>query len=317
MALDVELNLVDVVDEIADVVEPAVLPQLRRFFARSTLAVDTGPWKPEVMAAYRNAFGLVVLDAVLVGEIVMGGRRCTELLLPGDVVAPWTEPATMLPLEATWHVAQAGHVAVLDRTFLAAATRWPGLVSCLAGRYGETHSRLAVHKSICQMPRVEDRVSLLLWHVAERIGHVTPEATTVPLALTHAELGHLVGAQRSTVTLALAELERQGALLRDADGTFALLGEAPAAARPPRRRPRRQAAGAAVATLPPTADRQGGLASPEFAALRERVHELGERYVATAERVLNELERSRVTRERSAALRERVMRQRERTREAS
>jgi hypothetical protein len=309
---DPELTLLDVVTEIADLVEPDVVPQLRRYFARATLTVQAGPWDDGVVAAFHGAFGLVVLDGVLARVCTIDGRRCTELLVAGDVAAPWVAPDTALPVDVAWRVVQRVRVAILDRAFLAATTRWPGLTACLAARYAETCARLAMHKSICQMPRVEDRVSLLLWHLSERVGRVGADGVIVPLPFTHAELGHLVGAQRSTVTLALAELTRRGVVDRRDDGVFLLKGRPPGhLERPARRRRPVQAAWPQAA---PAIARHTALAlpTPEFERLRARVDELGERHSAAVERVSTELERARVARARSIALRARVQAARDR-----
>ena len=305
MIADLELTLLDVVTEIADVVEPAVVPQLRRYFARSTATMDAGPWDEGIVAAFHGAFGLVVLDGVLARECTIAGRRCTELLVAGDVAAPWVAPETVLPVDVGWRVVQRARFAILDRAFLAATTRWPGLTACLAARYAETCARLAMHKSICQMSRVEDRVSLLLWHLSERVGRVAPDGIIVPLPFTHAELGHLIGAQRSTVTLALTELTRRGTVDRRDDGVFLLKGPPPDQLEPPARR-RRQARRAWPQTAPAIA-RHSALVvpTPEFERLRARVGELGERHNVAVERVANELERARAARARSAALRAR------------
>jgi hypothetical protein len=307
-----ELTLLDVVTEIGDIVEPPVVPQLRRYFARATVVLDVGPWDEAVVATFHGAFGLVVLDGMLARECTIDGRRCTELLVAGDVATPWVAPDTVLPVEVTWRVVQRARVAVLDRAFLAATTRWPGLTACLAARYAETCARLAMHKSICQMPRVEDRVSLLLWHLSERVGRVTSDGVHVPLSLTHAELGHLVGAQRSTVTLALADLARRRAVERRDDGAFLLKGRPPGhLQRSVRRRrvvpePWPQAA--------PAIARRSALVvpTPEFQRLRARVGELGERHNVAVERVTTELERARAARARSIELRARVQAERDR-----
>jgi hypothetical protein len=307
-----ELTLLDVVTEIADLVEPTVVPQLRRYFARATVTMDAGPWDEEIVTAFHGAFGLVVLDGVLARECTIDGRRCTELLVAGDVAAPWVAPDTALPVDVAWRVVQPIRVAILDRAFLAATTRWPGLTACLAARYAETCARLAMHKSICQMPRVEDRVSLLLWHLSERVGRVAADGMLVPLSLTHAELGHLVGAQRSTVTLALAELARRGAVERRDDGVFLLKGRSAGHLERPARH-RRPVPVAWPQTAPAIARHSAlGVPTPEFERLRARVDELGERHSVAVERVTTELERARVARARSIALRARVQADRDR-----
>lgn len=298
MALEAELTLLDVLPEIADVVDPAVVAQLRRFFARSTMTFPAGPWDDEAVPAARGAFGLVVLDGLLVRECVIEDRRGTEVLGPGDVAAPWIDGHSSLPIHAHWSVAQPTTVAVLDRAFLAASSRWPGLTACVVARYAETSARLAAHKAICQLPRVEDRVALVLWHLSERVGHVTRDGTTVPLPVTHAQLGHLVGAQRSTVTLALKDLASRGEVLRRDDGTFVLKGDPPVPHHDEQRRRRRRAAPAAAVARAAAAD------LPDLAALRARVEALGARHEVAVRHAADELERARIVRQRSAELRD-------------
>jgi hypothetical protein len=61
-----------------------------------------------------------------------------------------------------------------------------------------------------------------MWHLAERWGRMGPSGVVVPIELTHGALGRLVGARRPTVTLALGELARDGALVRRNDGSWVL-----------------------------------------------------------------------------------------------
>ena len=79
-----------------------------------------------------------------------------------------------------------------------------------------------MHAAIAQLGRVDLRVLALLWHLADRWGTVTPDGVVLPLRLTHALLGRLVGAQRPTVTLALAQLGGAGDVSRREDGAFVL-----------------------------------------------------------------------------------------------
>jgi hypothetical protein len=64
------------------------------------------------------------------------------------------------------------------------------------------------------LPRVEQRVLGLFWHLAERWGKVRPEGVVVELALTHELIGQLIGAQRPTISLALGALADDGLLQR-------------------------------------------------------------------------------------------------------
>jgi CRP-like cAMP-binding protein len=73
-----------------------------------------------------------------------------------------------------------------------------------------------VQAAISQLPRVELRVLALLWQLADRWGRVTPLGVEIDLELTHEALGRLIGAQRPTVSLALADLAEAGAVTRTA-----------------------------------------------------------------------------------------------------
>jgi CRP-like cAMP-binding protein len=62
-----------------------------------------------------------------------------------------------------------------------------------------------------------------MWLLAESWGLVTPTGTVLPIALTHAALGGLIGARRPTVTLALGNLSASGLVRREPRG-WLLLG---------------------------------------------------------------------------------------------
>jgi hypothetical protein len=76
---------------------------------------------------------------------------------------------------------------------------------------------------------VDERLLLLLWHMADRWGRVTPHGVSLSLRLTHELLADLIAVQRPSVTLSLQQLERQGRIARDS-GKILLLGQPPFAA---------------------------------------------------------------------------------------
>jgi hypothetical protein len=61
-----------------------------------------------------------------------------------------------------------------------------------------------------------------MWHLAERWGRIASTGVVVPIEVTHGALGRLVGARRPTVSLALAELAREGSMVRRHDGSWLL-----------------------------------------------------------------------------------------------
>ena len=62
--------------------------------------------------------------------------------------------------------------------------------------------------AIINQARVNVRLLMLLWHLADRWGRVRSEGVVLPLHLTHSVLADLVAARRPTVTSALSELAR-------------------------------------------------------------------------------------------------------------
>ena len=82
-------------------------------------------------------------------------------------------------------------------------------------------------RAVTHMTRVDDRLLVLMWFLAERWGRVRPEGVVVPLKLTHQLLAALVGAKRPSVTTALGELTAAGLLERRDDGSWLLHGEPP------------------------------------------------------------------------------------------
>ena len=85
--------------------------------------------------------------------------------------------------------------------------------------------------AIAHHQRVDDRLLLTLWHLAERWGRVAPDGIAVPLPLSHQRLADLIGAHRPSVTTAMGELVKSGAVTRRDDRTWVLLGAPPDAIR--------------------------------------------------------------------------------------
>jgi CRP-like cAMP-binding protein len=180
-----------------------------------------------LMASHR-AFGLVVLGGLIVRRLVLGDAATLRLLGPGDVLGAAPGFSSTLVTGRSWAAAAPTRFALLDRDVLLASHRAPRLVAGLHARAAEQVERIALQLAVCQLPRVEDRVLTMLWLLAESWGQVTAHGTSVRLHLTHETLGGLVGARRSTVTLALGELTERGALMRQDRGWLLLERPAPA-----------------------------------------------------------------------------------------
>jgi CRP/FNR family transcriptional regulator, cyclic AMP receptor protein len=168
-----------------------------------------------------EVFAFAILEGMILSRAAVAGQSALRLLGPGDLITRSGRGGTAL-LRCTWDAAVESHVALFDDHLLGATKHFPRLVTGLQTRVAEQLERLSAQMVICQMPRVEDRVLAILWLFAETWGRVTASGTTVPLTLTHDTLGELIGARRSTVTLAVTHLVEDGAVIRSDRGWLLL-----------------------------------------------------------------------------------------------
>ncbi len=176
-----------------------------------------------------GSIGALVLDGLLLRVQRIGTVVAAELLGSGDLLRPWVtgEEGSSLPSSARWQVLQPTTVAVLDRRFATVAGRWPEVVSALVERSVHRSRLLAFQMAIGNVRRIDARLLLLMWRLADRWGRVTSDGVVVPLRLTHGWLAHLVGAQRPSVTTALGTLAGAGRVERLEDGSWLLRGDPP------------------------------------------------------------------------------------------
>ncbi|HWT94201.1 MAG TPA: helix-turn-helix domain-containing protein, partial [Solirubrobacteraceae bacterium] len=215
--------LLDVEPEIAAGVPEEELALLRRHTTLPGLLLAAEPWSPPAASALgADPFALLVVEGLVTRSVALSDRASTQLHGPGDLVTPWHDTDGLVPAVVEWRVNLPTHVAVLDERVLLAARRWPSVFRLVFDRLACQAARHAVHTAIGQLPRVDTRIMAILWHLAERFGRVTPDGVVVPLRLTHEALGHLIGSQRPTVTLALRQLTEAGALHRTPEGAWVL-----------------------------------------------------------------------------------------------
>jgi CRP/FNR family transcriptional regulator, cyclic AMP receptor protein len=174
-----------------------------------------------------DPFGLLILDGLIVRRVEMVGERSVELLAAGDVIRPCQADGDLasLPATATWITYEPARIAVLDREATSVLGRFPSVLSELAGRLVQRSNTLAINLVIAQLPRLEERLLALLWHLGDRFGRVEPGGVIVPLRLSHGTLAELVHARRPSVTTALSRLADRGLIARHADGRISLRGD--------------------------------------------------------------------------------------------
>lgn len=207
----------------ADLVE--AVPELQRavatrFATAPLLQLPVGPWPEPAADLQVGTLGLLVLDGLLTRAVTVGGRTTCELIGEGDLLRPWDHDSGGVHVQLDWHwaVLEPARVAVLDERFAQVVARWPRLLELLIGRAVRRSRNLALQLTLTQVKRVEERLALLLWTLAERWGRVGPDGVVVPVRLTHETLALLIGARRPTVTTALGALTRAGRVTRHEQG---------------------------------------------------------------------------------------------------
>jgi hypothetical protein len=185
-----------------------------------------GPWDGDVdgICDQNRCLGLLVLDGLLVHSVIVASEPRSEVLGPGDVLRPWDEDGTVASVQfrSEWEVVVPTRLAVLDARVLAFTSRWPQLTLSVVSRTIRRSHWLTLQLAINDLRRVDDRLLLFLWHLADRWGRVGPDGVHVPLPVTHDVLAQLICVQRPTVTSAVRRLTDAGRLRRRRDRTWLL-----------------------------------------------------------------------------------------------
>jgi CRP/FNR family cyclic AMP-dependent transcriptional regulator len=195
-----------------------------------TLRRPAGLWDPRPDAAHgRDGLGLFVVEGALVRRVGMGGRYGAELLSVGDLLQPAEHDGegAILPFEATWRVLSPLRLAVLDLAWMARMAPYPEVFAELTRRVMVRSRRLAALQAIAQHHRLDERLRLFFWELADRYGRVTPAGVRLEIDLTHELISHLIGARRPSISTALARLEEDGYVRREGR-RWILLGDPPA-----------------------------------------------------------------------------------------
>ena len=214
------VSLLDADAALADAVPPAQQMAARASCRAPLVRVARGSWQTEPQSD--GLLGYLIVDGMISREAALRSYQLVELLGPGDVLHASAQREHGGGLEARVHVILDSLVMPLGPQLIAAATHWPAILIELQARFEQQHDRLVTQALIAHLPRSVDRLLFMLWHIADSWGRVTPEGVVVPLRLTHAVLGRLVAARRSTVTLAVTELQDAGHVRRMEDGSWLL-----------------------------------------------------------------------------------------------
>jgi CRP/FNR family transcriptional regulator, cyclic AMP receptor protein len=179
------------------------------------IRVPIGAWSPpHDLDGMQGGIGLLILDGLLARRVGVAGRFGAELLGDGDLLRPWHDDgSTTLAHTGKWRALRPTRLAVLDTDFARRVTQYPEIVSTLFGRALRRSRHIAVNMAIVQQPRIDLRLHMLFWELADRWGKVRQDGVHLPLYLTHSMLADLVAARRPTVTKALGELAERSAVI--------------------------------------------------------------------------------------------------------
>ena len=225
------ISIVDADPDLADLLDQSELDRARREALTRERRLSPGDWDATgAIEPDKHHRGFLIIEGLLSRDVNVLGRTCVELLGAGDVLRPWRWDTEGLHVHAEvgWRVLESTRLAVLDHGLVVRMNPWPQLGVELFARGTRRAHHLAVALAIAHHQRVDDRLLLTLWHLAERWGRVTSEGTTLPLPLSHQRLADLVGAHRPSVTTAMGELVRAGAVSRREDSAWILHGTPPA-----------------------------------------------------------------------------------------
>jgi CRP/FNR family transcriptional regulator, cyclic AMP receptor protein len=153
--------------------------------------------------------GVLILDGVIAVNVRVGDRIAAELVGAGDLLQPRSgDEDELLAREIEWRTLVRSRFAILDAAFAQRVQPWPQITNAMLRRAGRRAHNLDVQRAIAAQPRLEVRLALLLWHLAARWGKVEPGGIRLGLPLTHQLLGRLIGAERPSVSHALARLSQ-------------------------------------------------------------------------------------------------------------
>ena len=211
--------VLDLDHDLAEELEPDARRLARAAATALTFEVDAGPVDlAEWFARTAHGPGLLALDGIVALSVRVGDRVAAELAGGGDLLQPlWNDGDRLLACDVSWRALVSSRFAVLDEGFGKRMRFWPQVGHALLRRAGKRVINLDVQRAIAAQPRLEVRLALLLWHFASRWGKVERGGIRLQVPLTHQLLGHLVAAERPSVSHALARLAQTGLVTGHSD----------------------------------------------------------------------------------------------------
>ena len=181
------------------------------------LDLQPGRWQPDEV---RSAGLIIVVSGVLLIEHGATPRVAGEVLGPGDACTIDEPQAAGAEAALGLQVLEPARLYALREPLPRLLADWPNGGARLVDALLERHRRRSRYQAILARPKVEDRLLLVLWALAERFGSQAADGALLPLRLTHATLGCLTAARRPTVTTAMGVLQEARLVGPASDGAL-------------------------------------------------------------------------------------------------
>lgn len=211
-----------------ELIPPRELQHARRASIARVIDLPSGTWEARD-ENLRGGVGLLCLTGLQLRQVGLTGSYGAEVLGPGDILRPWQDDGEQIGLiqhDTAWRVMVPTRLAVLDLHWATRMAPWPAVGCELVGRALERSLRLATLMAVSQHRRLDMRLLLVLWKLADRFGVVRPDGVHLQIPLTHEALSHLAVARRPSVSTVLRRLSDRGEIRREGR-RFVLLGEPP------------------------------------------------------------------------------------------
>lgn len=198
----------------------------RRTILVPRIAAEVGPWG---WTGSRPAVGLLIVSGTVARSLRVEGAsdHGIEILGEGDLLRPWTYhgESSSLPASEGFTVLTRLEMAVLDVAYVRATLRWPRISINLLDSVIERARSVSYFLTARQVPRLEARILVILWHLADRWGHVSSEGVVLDMPkLTHEMIAHMVAARRPSVTTGIRHLRDLGLVDVRSRGRWLLRG---------------------------------------------------------------------------------------------
>lgn len=220
------VQLLECEPELGDGLSEEALAAASHALPVPTTVLKKGSWSPRPEPSEAGCLGYLIAKGLLVRRVEVAQGSSVELLGKGDLLRPWQEDASSF-CAASWEVLERATLAVLGPGFVRGLGQWPAIAANVAARGIRRSRALAADSAIASIVGIEERLLILLWHIAERWGEARKDGVHISVRLPHRLLAELVGARRPSVTSALSGLQKAGRLDSTASGRWVLLGDPP------------------------------------------------------------------------------------------